>query len=435
MSRSFKKFFLVFALVVVIFMPFQTFLGNFLEFRTAIPESKVFWLMHWYEPILVICFLLLFFGCFGRRKNISGLPQILALLLISFGVISAIFISPSISRGLEGFRFTLLSLIFFLFASQAVIPVSFVIPAKAGIQDSNNSKKKFLSSLTTCYLLLATAIALWALVERFLPLKYWNEWGLISPDKIFGWGWHSAGGFLQSASILGGPNQLGSYLLPALFLAVYRIQITKNWNFAHKTAYYLLTTVILLAIILTFSRSALVGLIAGLIIWFFFFIKPKFSSYTISMAGLSVLAAMFFLFFFQNHENFRLLVTHNGQTGHADAFWASVNFLKQNSIGQWFLGHGLGTAGPLAIKYGDGLISESWYLQILIELGLIGLFLWLGLIFTISKNLIKQKEAGLFLGLLAVSVAAIFLHTWADNPAIAYTLFILMGLAFNEEKH
>ena len=102
--------------------------------------------------------------------------------------------------------------------------------------------------------------------------------------------------------------------------------------------------------------------------------------------------------------------------------------LKSRSFDQLMIGSGLGSAGPAAIKYGDGLVSESWYLQILLEIGIIGLSLWLWFIVDISVKLWRRRQQGLLMGLLSVSIAAIFLHTWADNPAIAITIFALTSL-------
>ena len=68
----------------------------------------------------------------------------------------------------------------------------------------------------------------------------------------------------------------------------------------------------------------------------------------------------------------------------------------------------------------------------MLELGVIGLILWLLFIFTVILNLNQTKEFRLALGLISVSVAAVFLHTFADNPALSYTLFILIGLKIKQ---
>jgi len=137
------------------------------------------------------------------------------------------------------------------------------------------------------------------------------------------------------------------------------------------------------------------------------------------------------IFYYQGGREIKDLFTHgSSQIEHFSSIKNSLFEIKNRLISEplkFFFGSGLGTAGPAVLKYGNGFISESWYLQIALEMGIIGLLLWLYLIFDILKKLIKIKETALVLGLIAVSICALFLHTWADNPAVAVTIFVLIG--------
>lgn len=404
-----KKINFLYFCILIVFLPFSALLGNVLEYKTTISGSQVFWVTHWYEPILVVSFLFLVFSCFRKKITDTHLLQLLSLVLIIFGIISAVFISPSIRRGFEGFRFTILPVLFFVIA----MLFSF----------TNQERHK----LIKIYLIVSSIVAFWAIIERFLPEKYWNTAGLINPGVIFGWGWHGAGGFVQSASFLGGPNQLASYLLPALFIVLYKLQKSLNGKALARNLYLVLFSILFLSIVLTYSRSAIIGMIVGLLVWFIYFSREKFLIY--SVITLSVLSiALIWILSPQN--GFANTVTHGGQTGHQTALVETMIELKNRTLqkpAELFLGSGLGTAGPLVIKYGNGFISESWYLQLALEIGLFGLAVWLWFMVSILKKLWGDKERGLFLSLLSVSIAAIFLHTWADNPAISYSLFILLG--------
>lgn len=409
-----KKISFLFFCAVVIFLPFAALLGNILEFKTSLTSSQVFWITHWYEIFLPLVFVFSLFSIIKTRK-VFNLVLLSAVLLVAYSI-SIIIFSLDKGRSIEGFRFAILPVVFFVIAS---------------LLDFSKEEKRKIIKL---YLTVAFVVALWAIIERFLPFKYWNNLGLIDPVTIFGWGWHGAGGFIQSASFLGGPNQLASYLLPAVFLTIYRIQMTDNSKATHKTAYCLLSVVFFLAIMFTQSRSAIVGLAIGFLIYIYLINKNTIIKYSFSGLFLALVIALLFLY--QTNTNFRIIVSHGEQTGHQTALVETASELKNRATfnpSELFFGSGLGTAGPLAIKYNTGIISESWYLQLFLEIGLLGLALWLWFVVSLLKTLFEEKKKDLFLGLLSVSVAAIFLHTWADNPAVAYSLFILLGITIGEK--
>jgi O-antigen ligase len=82
------------------------------------------------------------------------------------------------------------------------------------------------------------------------------------------------------------------------------------------------------------------------------------------------------------------------------------------------------------MKYGDGIVSESWYFQVVLEIGIVGLLLWSLFFYFVLKQ--SQQEPGLLFGLLAILVMTAFLHTLSDNPAITFTLFAFVGIKTND---
>ena len=462
--------FYFFALLIV-FLPFQRLLEQIFLFRFQMPPSLVFWSMHFYEPIIIIVLvieLLQKLFChsrlarestndrLGHSELDSGSNQLdprvkskddrkkswtifVTVALIILSIISIFVLSPSISRGIEGFRFT----IFFLLA--------FLAAYFSGL-DSKQSNK-----LINLYLIMAVVIALWAIFERFLPVNYLMKLKLIDPDSCFGYGTHRVGAIWQSVTAIGGPNQLGSYLLPAMFIALSRImslrggsqkaddeaiylkglpqptdrlpacrQAWRNDNLKLKMYLTVLVIFGIAAVILSFSRSAWVGLYAGFIIYLILFIK----NIKLKVAGLAVLIiiAAFGVSYYLDQPSD--LLTHGASSlSHQSALESSVAEIENRFISplKLIFGSGIGTAGPAVLKYGDGFVSESWYLQLALELGFLGLILWFVLISLLLTDLFR-KNKGLFLALIAVSITAIFLHTFADNPALSITLFLLIGL-------
>lgn len=438
----------LFLALIIIFLPFQSLVIEILDFHTGLSSGLIFWLAHWYEPAIILLltrFIYLCHSCEGRnliRSLIkSGMTIKIGSLLIIFGVVSILLISPMTSLGLEGFRFTLFAVLLFLIISLLV------------------KDKVLFRSLIYLYVGLASLVALLAIVERFLPLNYWSNWNIIGADSAFGYGVHKVVTVYQSTSLIGGPNQLATYLLPAFFLTLSSVipacgartcprpdrgaGIQKQLVTGSRIKYgmtqaikLLFMLALLLAIIFTFSRSAYLGLIVGLAVY------AVLSPYRYWLLGLVAIVILGLWFVWQqalatdNRQLIDLFTHGSSQDEHRGAL--EVSFQEVGRRWQepelFFLGSGLGTAGPLAVKYGRGIISENWYLQIFFELGLIGLLLWLGLIVALSFDLIGRCQQpvnlGLFLALVSVSAAALFLHTWADNPAMAYTLFILLGLRY-----
>jgi O-antigen ligase len=241
----------------------------------------------------------------------------------------------------------------------------------------------------------------------------------------------------QSASVIGGPNQLATYLLPAFFISISRM-VGHSKDLSKKTSFLYLVLSILfnLVIFLTFSRSAILALLILLVVAAVSMLRNKWlKNYVITLV---VALTLILVVVFSLKENSIEIITHGrSQSEHATAM--SVSLLEISSrlhhpVSLLF-GAGLGTAGPLALKYGEGIISESWYLQLALELGIAGLILWLAFIASILKELFKKYEFGLFFALISVSIAAMFLHTFADNLALTYTLFILIGLLLNNKTY
>jgi len=403
--------------VLVVYFPFQALSSNFLEFNTKLSSSETFWLVHWYEPvILMLLAAMLIIRMIKKRRFEFGLSQILAMALLALGVFSILFSSSSVTKGFEGFRFTLFGLVFYMFAFEAGF---------------NKEKAK---KLINVYLWTSAFVAFWALIERFLPYNYWGLWHIANPQVVFGYGWHNVAFVKQSASVLGGPNQLASYLLPAFFISFSRmIKFTKGVAEKNTKLYLAFTILLNFAIFISFSRSAILALLIILVVYTYLTRNKWARSYSLFMI---LLVLVIFILAIISKENAFELITHGrSQSEHSLALNSSLVEIKSRIIHPITLlfGAGLGSAGPLAIKYGDGIISESWYLQLVLEIGLIGLFLWITFIFLMMKDLLQRKEFGLLLGLAAVSTTAIFLHTFADNPALTYTLFILIGLNLNSE--
>lgn len=414
--KIFSKFNFYFLLVLIIFIPFQNFIGSFLALHSNLSVSSLFWLLHWYEPIAIISLIISLVCCKPKIDAIN----IIAIVLSLFAIV-LIFIDPyGISRGLEGFRLTFFYLLVFLL-----------------VYNLKFDKQEF-KIFTNFYLVIASIIAVWAIIERFLPNFYWSTWNIA--EKSFGFGNFNAVNYQRSASLIGAPNQLGIYLIPAFFLLINKIKPFhvhrlpagrqgSTFNYLHSTIYLLLSTLMAVAIFLTFSRSAILGLVFA----FICYLVWKIRNVKLKIVVVLLIAVLLSTFYFLLNSNSSLsdsLLNHGGsQATHQIALNQAFDTFRNRDLVEKLFGGGLGTDGPIVMKYG-GLASECWYLQLILESGIVGLLLWLSLVGVVVLKLFK-KGSSLALGWIGVMVAAIFLHPFADNLPMTYTLFVLSGVILN----
>lgn len=83
-------------------------------------------------------------------------------------------------------------------------------------------------------------------------------------------------------------------------------------------------------------------------------------------------------------------------------------------------------------------LPENWYLQVGVELGVLGCVLFIALVVLILRRLGMENgkwkmdnfQFVAFLSFLGISIAALFLHAWED-AAVAYTGWILVAVALS----
>lgn len=406
MINYFKKISYYFIILFVVYIPFYRFFQALLESHTLFSDRMVFWTTHWYEPVFLVLAISVLLSKLLVNRKLSWV-QIIASLLILFGIISSFFISPTVGRGFEGFRLSIFPLVVFLLALE--------------IGFAEREKKVILNA----YLVTVTIIAIWAIIERFLPSGYWTIWGVLR-DNTYWYGFHKAGEYVQSVSLVGGPNQLASYLLPAVFLPIAGLrEKTRNKNISLAVA---LLSLIVIVIFLTFSRSAILGLTVGLFFLLWALLKSSILRKITIVVALFVVALL--SYFYLKNPSFEEFLNHgSSQSQHQAAMEMTFTELQHRfstHSSSFWLGGGLGTAGPIAIKYQDGIVSESWYLEVILELGAVGLMLYLAFFAIILKNSCRGGKVYFYI-LISVLTTTAFLHTLSDNPALTLPLFIFMA--------
>lgn len=247
----------------------------------------------------------------------------------------------------------------------------------------------------------------------------------------------SAASTVRAFSTLGGPNQLGTYLLiPALVSASYFIN-QRKWQ------YLLLTLVFSTGVYVSYSRSALIGLLFGIGVLVALRLPSKLRLATFISLGI-VLAGLLYLLLSPNQCSYvnalpKPLIhgsCDNGLLSGSDKQRVESQHNGVVAIQKQPFGYGLGSAGPASFYNAKPLITENWYLQIAIEIGVLGLLLYLVFFVLLGREyylMIKNKTADVvwpsagLATLIAVGVASMFLHAPADST-LAIIGFTLLGI-------
>lgn len=436
-NKIFNKlaFFILGALILL--MPFQAFLLTVARFKLGLSEQEFFFFSLWKEYLLGI--LLLLAGIkFIREKKFFEILNLDKAILAFFSLVLVYFVfyEGGIEQKLAGVRYDLEFFVIYFLARIFNFSVKDV--------------KKFLKILLIASF---SAIAFGLLQAFVIPPSFlvnlgyslnWNEYvktGIIPTFEVLS---QSLPGLYRIQSTFPGDIQFASFLLMLLsFGLAFAIKLKeKKW--------WILFGFSLLALALTFTRSAWIGAIFSLFL--IILVGTKSRRKVFGAMGITVLLVGVLLLATLSKEQIAAIIYHGenkdgqiiGSTAeHKSAVSESLDVAKKNPLGQ-----GLGSAGP-ASKFAENLvIPESWYLQIALEFGVFGLIVFLAIIGLLFKELylIYRKSTDPFLqyfslgflgSLVGLSVQNIFLHTWADT-ATAYTFWIFVGLmvslANNKEK-
>ncbi len=399
----------IFLFILIIYLPLSELALHALQSYSHLPDSLIFWLTHFYEPIIVLFFLVyLIKFALGRKLPKLEKIDLYAIAFLLLALVMVLFHHSDLQRGLQGLRFLILPYAVFLLAR-------FI--------DFKNSHR-----LVQFYLFIAAIISVLAVIEYFfLPHGYMDIYYGISG---FGFGENSLISTTQAQSIFASPNQLASYLILPFFYLLHRYFIAKKTPLATWDSYLLI--LVTLAIGLTFSRSAMLGVFVGTVLVFLYFGRGRRDKIVHAILFIVITATLAVEFALQNGELPRDLITHGASmVGHQQATIDSFRSLFTGGFWKVLFGFGVGSAGPLALKLG-GIVSENYYLQICFELGLAGLAIYILFIINLLTNIFQASKTTFFT-LIALLVNAFFLHIFSDNPAMAVSIFIVVATVINLE--
>lgn len=236
--------------------------------------------------------------------------------------------------------------------------------------------------------------------------------------------------------MLDGPNTMWAFLILFAGIFAYYMRMKKDWYFV--TGGILLGIVIL--IVYTYSRSALLGTFAAMLISLVWSMRILYKKYRFQMLVLWWIIVILWVVLsikYSGHGN--AIIGREGSTKwHLERMITSIERFREHPLGQW-----LGSSGPAYrhiipvdasnMEEKDRFyIPESWYIQQFVEGWVISGILFL-LTMLIVFIYLMQKSAilgGMFAGIWVMNL---FLHTF-ESSVLSLSLFLLIGLIL-AEKH
>lgn len=302
------------------------------------------------------------------------------------------------------------------------------------------SKNSFLaSSWRRLIFIPASVVVAFAILQFFvLPLDFLKHFGYgantIFPYETIN---HNKN-YERVMSFTRGANPLGAYLLVVITLLVGWITITAR-NKYFKLAGLALG---LVALGLTFSRSAWLGVVVSLVVLAFLVLQKARSRQIFVATSLVAICVLALVFLglennprFQNyflHTQSNSLVKTNSNAGHLSALRIGLDDFAHNPLGK-----GPGTSGPASV-YNNKLAdrnTENYYLMIGEEDGWVGLAILLAIFALVAVDLYRKKtklSISLLAGFIGLGVVNLLLPAWTD-VTLAYIFWGLTGLSLTNK--
>jgi len=245
---------------------------------------------------------------------------------------------------------------------------------------------------------------------------------------------------IRIQSFLRGTNELGAYLV--VLISVLLGFLIKSWT--NNKKYLFLLPLSVIALLLTFSRSAWIGAVVAVVLVAWLAISdPFYKKLSIYIGIIVVLILLIGFLLFKNNHGIQDAFLHVSSTstaqqtsnaGHESAIKSGLHDLLHEPFGR-----GPGTAGPSSLYNTPHAYrnSESYFLEIGMETGWIGLILFGIINLVLFLELYSRRKDTLAIGLLGalvgLSVINLFTYGWADDT-ISFVFWALAAIELSRSK-
>ncbi len=370
-----------------------------------------------------------------RRKILSFDALDVCIVILAASLLFSTFLVSGLRSpfALYGLRYDLVPL------------AAFVLLRRVDWSDRFRARAPFVLAIAAC------VAAVYALLTLALPASFFTAIGYSDLHSLYVPGrpiaaFQQIGGsaLRRLQGPMSGPNQFGIWLAAVLPFALSLRPLLRR----------IVAPLLLLAIVLSFSRAAWIATAVILVIALWPQLK-KLSVTVVTTLCIGVLAiALAVLLAFPS-----VILRVESSIDHLRNPLEAAGIMLREPLGR-----GLGSAGPANNRVADAcvyqeegsdvswavphadlcvfagatqvqpvgracncpLLPENWYLQLGVEGGWLAFIAFTALIVLALKKL-RALRSPVFLSLLAVSIAALFLHAWED-AATAYAVWAMVAV-------
>jgi O-antigen ligase len=397
---------------ILLLMPFHAFFSIFFGYLGA-NQALV---QSWKEILILLLTLIwILFQIYRQKLAFKVDPaNILFIIIVFLSLLVTIVFRTNPEVVLLGIKTNLVAIAIYFIAQ---IPS----PAKSFLK-SNILWIVLIPGLLVSFLAIAQAL----IIPPDLLSKLGYNPETINPRQII----DGSIDFYRSFSTLGGPNQLGAYLLVPLGFAI-------SYGIRSKNLWVGLSSLpILAAIFLSFSRSAWIGAIIVVFLAILLSVDKKKKIIFAVASAIFLIIAAFTIFNLSTKNQYVENVLLHGRYFEnriegSDKYRLNAVTSAVEEISKSPLGHGLGTAGPASLKSSQPVVPENWFLQIAYEIGIFGLILYVMAFSFLLGDFIRNRHKPIAASLFAITAgllaASMFLHVWADSTLVLI-MFTLYGV-------
>ena len=292
----------------------------------------------------------------------------------------------------------------------------------------------------TIVLVPAIAVIIFGLLQFFvLPADVLKHFGY-GPDTIPAQSLiDNNADYPRVQSLQRGANPLGAYLVIVLTTLTVLIATRNHIRFWR----ILLLTAGTLCLLLTFSRSAWLGMAASGTLAVFLCTKTK-RQRRIAVGTVIALVILFAgsLLLLNSNHRYQDIVFHTSSSSRAsqssNAAHASAKMEGLKEVLHSPLGEGPGTAGPASIYNAmqPARVSENYFLQVGQEVGWLGLALFVLILAALARGWYIERQATLnrvmLASLVGMVVISMLWHGFTDDT-LAYIWWGLAGIAYGSQ--